>query len=212
MNLRSITCAFVVSVACFTITFAQGTNNDFPYDDTDLNFLFTKLGFGVFKFPVTQNKNQIIDFRVEEYRGGILIQSTTALEVASKALEAFGIDAKAYAVPKMDSLQTDSVYFHRFYTERTDSLLTINVKSHGVSTPIKFDVKDLYVGNVRARFEIKEEIDEKGFLTVGNDKLLMFFYANNNENEALWCPAGMSKQKVIEQFYYAVFVTIIEDE
>ena len=79
MNLKFLVFAFLFLFLGNSIMLAQGTNNDFSYDDTDLNFLFTKLGFGAFKFPVIQNKQQIVDFRIEEYRGGSLSRSTTVL-------------------------------------------------------------------------------------------------------------------------------------
>ena len=40
---------------------AQGTNNDFDFDQTDFEFLFSKMGYGVFKFPISQSKDQIFD-------------------------------------------------------------------------------------------------------------------------------------------------------
>lgn len=81
--------------------------------------------------------------------------------------------------------------------------------THGISAPMKFDITDLATANVRARYETKEEIDAKGRLEVTGEQLLLFFYANRDENEPLWCPAGMPKARVIDSFYYAVFVSVV---
>jgi hypothetical protein len=187
---------------------AQGTNNDFEFDTEDFQFLFSKLGYGVFKFPVKQSKDQIFDIVIEEYEDGKLTQTQTAIETTNKAFEGYGIDAKAYVIPRMDSTQLDSVYFHRFYSEETDTAVTINVKTHGLTVPVKFDVTNLAVGNVRAKYETKEEIDKNGFMEVEEKKLLLFFYANKDENKPLFCPAGLPKEKIIKQFDYSVFVYI----
>lgn len=200
---------FLIFLLIASTSFGQGTNNDFDFDNQDLKFLFSKLGYGVFKFPVKQSRDQIFDIIVEEYRDGQLSSRKTAIEITAEAFKDFGIDAKKYAKPKMDSTMTDSVYFHRFYTERSDSILTVHVNTHGITTPIKFDIKDLSVGNVRARYETKEEIDSLGFMEVSDKKkVLILFYANKDPNKPLWCPAGLPLEEIKKRFYYATFVFI----
>lgn len=200
-----------LSIALISTSYSQGTNNDFRYDDEDLKFLFEKMGFGTFKFPVKQSKNQIFDIVIEEYREGVLTNRQTAIEITNEAFKDYGLDAKKYAKPIMDSTQVDSTYFHRFYIERSDSLLTLHVKTHGISTPVKFDIKDLFASSFRARYETKEEIDSVGYLNLnGEDKILLLFYANNDPDMPLWCPAGLPIERIKERFYYTVFVYITE--
>lgn len=195
------------------VSFGQGTNNDFDFDNTDLEFLFSKLGYGVFKFPVKQSKDQIFDIVVEEYREGELTNRKTVIEMTQEAFKDFGLDAKSYARPKMDSTQLDSVYFHRFYFEKSDSILKVHIKSHGITSPIEFDIKDLSLGDVRARYETKEEIDSIGYIDLYNEKkLLLLFYANKDPDLPLWCPAGLPVDQLKKKFYYTVFVYISELE
>lgn len=208
---KTLSLGLIILFLCVNFGKSQGTNNDFDFDNEDFKFLFSKMGYGVFKFPVRQSKEQIFDIVVKEYRNGELTNRQTAIDVTQEAFKDFGIDAKRYARPKMDSTMTDSVYFHRFYVERNDSILTLHTKTHGLSVPIKFDITDLAVGDVRARYETKEEIDDKGFIEVdeGNNVLLLF-YANEDHSLPLWCPAGLELEKIREQFYYSVFVYISE--
>ena len=199
---------FVCSLFFINGICAQSTNNDFDYDQEDLRFIFSKLGFHAMKFPIKQQKEEVLDVVIEEYRGGNLISTKTAIGITNEQFKDYGIDAVGYATPKMKEGQKDSVYWHRIYAQNTDTLLTINVKTHGITVPMEFDVSDLTVANIRAVYETKEDIDKNSYLTVTGRRNLAFFYANNNPDQALFCPAGMPKENVIKSFYYAVFVSI----
>lgn len=208
--MKNIIIATILLIAISSNLHAQGTNNDFDFDEIDFEVLFAKLGYNVFKFPVQQSKNQLFDIVIEEYRDGELESRQTVLEITNEAFG--GWDLSAYLKPRMSESRTDSVYFHRFYVEQNDSLLTITTKTHGLNTPIKFDVKGLGTANVRARFETKEELAKNGVLKVEDEKLLLFYYANKSDEEMLSCPAGMSKEQLIKAFHYTVFVHIIPIE
>lgn len=201
--------AILLIAVCGSIN-AQGTNNEFEFDKTDFEMLFEKLGYHVFKFPVQQSKKQLFDIVFEEYRDGELESRVTVLEQTNASFG--GMDLSAYLAPRMSEDRTDSVYFHRLYVERNDSLLTMTTKTHGFTTPIKFEVKDLGVGNVQARHDIKVEIDKNGVLQVEDEKLLLFYYANKSDEDILSCPAGMSKAQLIKAFHYTVFVSIVPIE
>jgi hypothetical protein len=199
---------FLLPLGMTPYGFAQGINNDFEFDQEDFNYVFKKLGYGVFKFPVRQSKSELFDFVLEEYRDRQLVKRHTVIETAQEAFKVVEVDVKDYMRPKLAEGVTDSVFLHRIYSERKDSTLTLFVKTHGVSSPIEFSVHDLSVGDIRARFEVKEELDAQGFLSVEDSKWLLFFYANKDPNEPLWCPAGLSKEQIVKQFYFAVFVSI----
>lgn len=51
----------------YFIIFSQGTNNNFDYDNVDIETITNKLGFCTFKFPVKQSSEQFIDIFIEEY-------------------------------------------------------------------------------------------------------------------------------------------------
>lgn len=194
---------------CFLVSaFGQGTNNDFDYDQADFNMLFKEMGFSVFKFPVKQERNEILDIVIEEYRNGSLHESQSAIAKAKKQFEDIGVDILPYVRPKMSENQTDSIYLTRFYFEKQDTSLSVKFSSHGLSMPLDFEVANLNVGSVRARFSTKEAIDEHGYLQVDGEETLIYFYGNLEEDKTLWCPAGLSKEQLIKKFDYVVFVDL----
>ncbi|MEO1438527.1 MAG: hypothetical protein AAFV80_23510, partial [Bacteroidota bacterium] len=128
---------FVLSI----LSIAQGTNNDFDYDQEDLSLLFDELGYSVFKFPVLQQRNEILDVVIEEYRNGELSDTRTAITEANAQFEPIGVDILPYVRPRMDSLQTDSVYLSRFYFHQSDTSLTVKVVTQGLTIPLEFEAK-----------------------------------------------------------------------
>lgn len=197
----------LISFMC-TNALSQGINNDFDFDRQDFEYLFNKLGYGVFKFPITQSKEEVYDIIVEVYREGQLESKHTAIENAKEAFEDLGIDVLNYVKPDLDDNTTDSVFLHRFYTERKDSLLTINIQTHGLTTPVKLNISDLSSGDVRATYGSKEEIEEDGHMTIKDKTMLLYFYANKDQDQPLWCPAGLSAEQIAKKFYYAAFVYV----
>jgi hypothetical protein len=190
-----------------TIIFAQGTNNDFSLDDEDLKYVFKELGFESYKFPIQQSASVLYDIIVEEFKDGKLLNSSSTIEGMKDTFKDFGLDATTYFRPS-----TDSTFFHRFYIHSNDTLLKLMVKSHGASYPYKFALTDVSNHSSRALFSTKEEIDSLGYLRISEPKNIMFIYANSldEKDKPLWCPAGLPKEKLIQQFYYVIYITIQE--
>lgn len=200
--------AFICLLFSYNPVHGQATNNDFEYDKEDFEFIFSKLGFDAMKFPIKQQQSEILDVVIEEYRGGVLSSKKTAIGITNETFKDYGIDATSYATPKLKEGQFDSVFLHRIYAENGDSLLTVHVITQGITVPIKFDIHDLSTANIRAVYETKEDLDNKAYLEIEEKRPLAYFYANKDPNLPLFCPAGMAKDKVIESFYYAVFISI----
>ncbi len=198
--------SIVISLITFGFVFGQGTNNDFNYDKEDLNFIFNKLGIFTFKIPVKQEKNEYIDFVIEEYKNGMPVGKQSLIDSIKSSLTKFGGDTMRFFKPKMDSLKRSSTNFHRFYMHRTDSTLGVTIKTHSITKPFKFNIENLGTGNVRATNAIYKEINKNGFLKVNKDKTLLFFYANKKEEQTLWCPSGLDKETLINRYYYCLFI------
>lgn len=187
--------------------YSQGTNNDFEYDKVDLNVIAKELGIQTFKFPIEQKENQIIDFVITQYENGKLKRKISIVDELKKTFERYGIDGKKYLKPN-DKLE--SPYFHRFYFIERDSVMELRIKTHGAEKPIKFNFENLSTHNSRAHNSTKFETDSLGYLKLNNNKnkKLAFLYANseNELSKPLNCPSGLSKEKIVDLFYYAIFI------
>jgi hypothetical protein len=184
--------------------FSQGTNNDFDYDEKDLNIIFSELGFTTFKYPIRQDTNQIFDFVIEEFKNGDLISSRSIIDYTKDQFKKYGLDPINYF-----QVKKDSVYLHRFYFIKRDTALIIKVNTHGVTALQNIKTLGQATFDLRTQFEIKTEIDSLGYIECDKQKDLLFLYANApNDKEPLWCPAGMPREMVIKKFYYVLFVSI----
>jgi len=183
---------------------AQGTNNKFAYDEQDFNVIFKELGITTFKFPVKQSSNQLLNIVIEEYEDKKLLNSISVIDEAKKTFGQFGIDATSYFKPK-----ADSIYFHRFYFIEKDSSVRIRLKSHGFEMPKEFSLsgKSTFSFNAFSDFKIEDSII---FLEADNPEILMYLYANSldEKDKPLWCPSGLTKEQLLERFYYFIFISI----
>ena len=183
---------------------AQGTNNKFAYDEQDFNVIFKELGITTFKFPVKQSSNQLLNIVIEEYEDKKLLNSISVIDEAKKTFGQFGIDATSYFKPK-----ADSIYFHRFYFIEKDSSVRIRLKSHGFEMPKEFSLsgKSTFSFNAFSDFKIEDSII---FLEADNSEILMYLYANSldEKDKPLWCPSGLTKEQLLERFYYFIYISI----
>lgn len=201
---------FIFLVIFSTVAISQGTNNDFDYDKEDLDMISKELGFHTFKFPVRQTNNQLFDFVIEEFENGKLLQTISVIDVAKEKFKKFGLDVSRYFQPKAE----DSVYFHRIYFQHHDTLMKVKIKTHGVGSEHEFSFSGKSTFDLRALYSVKTEIDSIGHITldVEKPKPLMFLYAiaADDKDGVLWCPAGAPKDKLIENFYYVIYISMKE--
>ena len=183
---------------------AQGTNNTFDYDKEDLNVIFKELGISTFKFPVKQSTNQLFNIVIEEYEDKKMISSVSVIDDMKSRFEKIGIDAVSYFKPK-----TDSIYFHRFYFIEKDSTMKVRIKSHGIEVPKEFSLSGKSTFSFNAFNNLKLENDIS-YLEVDKPEILVYLYANssNEKDKPLWCPSGLSKEQLLERFYYFIFISI----
>ena len=203
---------YVLKVVCimgmllvFTLKLnAQGTNNKFDYDEVDFNVIFKELGITTFKFPVKQNANQLLNIVIEEYEDKKLLNSISVIDEAKKSFGQIGIDATSYFKP-----EADSIYYHRIYFISKDSTVRVRIKSHGFEMPREFSLSGKSTFSFNAFSNFKNENNIR-FLEVNNPEILMYLYANSldEKNKPLWCPSGLTKEQLLERFYYFIFISI----
>lgn len=72
-----ITLICVLCVVVPSHLFAQGMNNDYPLDSTDVAVAINMLGFHIFKFPVhtTVGKKVYLNYTTEKYENSKLVES-----------------------------------------------------------------------------------------------------------------------------------------
>jgi len=48
------------------------------------------------------------------------------------------------------------------------------------------------------------------YLEIDESEILVFLYANssNDRDKPLWCPSGLSKEQLLERFYYFIFISV----
>ena len=202
-NLKAMLIVGVLLI--FTIDFyAQGTNNNFDYDNEDFNVIFKELGLTTFKFPVKQSINQLFNIVIEEYEDKKLLNSISVIDDMISQFEKIGIDAISYFKP-----EADSIYFHRFYFIAKDSTIKVRIKSHGIEVPKKFSLSGKSAYSFNAFNNIKFENDIS-YLEVDKPEILVYLYANSSDekDKPLWCPSGLSKEQLLERFYYFIFISI----
>jgi len=186
--------------------FAQGTNNAFDYDATDFNVILKELGISTFKFPIKQDADQLLNIVLEEYENKELIKKVSVIDDVKQSFVEIGIDGLSYFKPK-----NDSTYFHRFYFFKNDSTMKIRMKTHGIELEkvFAFEGKSLY--SINTDGSIGDELRENQHVEFNNEsKILLYLYANsvNEKDKPLWCPNGLSKEQLLERFYYFIFISI----
>jgi hypothetical protein len=183
---------------------AQGTNNNFEYDNTDMNVIFKELGITTFKFPIKQTTDQMLNIVIEEYEDKKILNSISIIDDAKNIFGSIGIDADTYFRPKKDS-----VYFHRFYFIEKDSIIKIRTKTHGFENSKSFSLIGKSTFSFNAFSNFKSEND-KNYLEIDEPEILVYMYANssNDKDKPLWCPSGLSKEQLLDRFYYFIFISV----
>lgn len=186
--------------------YSQGINNNFEYDKEDLNIIFKELGVTTFKFPIKQTPNQLFNIIIEEYENKQLIKKISVIEKIKTAFEQYGIDALSYFKP-----ERDSVYFHRFYFFKNDSTIKLQIKTHGIQAVESFSFKGKSLYDINTYNDTSSKLNENRYMEIKNEpEILLYLYANSTDenDKPLWCPNGLSKEQLLERFYYFIFITI----
>lgn len=183
--------------------FSQGNNNELPYDNEDFNYIFKSLGLATFKFPIKQTSKEVFDIVIEEYRAGELKKSTSIINRAIELFNPFGIDGLGYF-----KIEKDSVYMHRFYFHKKDTVLQLDIKSHGFSMNMKFSLANTSTFDYSA-LEF-EKIDRIGFLEINNPIEILYMYGNSDKesDKPLLCSNGLSKQQLIKMYNHIIILTV----
>ena len=186
--------------------YSQGTNNDFDYDKEDLNVIFKELGISTFKFPIKQSASQLLNIIVEEYENKELIKKISIIDDVKQTFGQIGVNGLSYfKAPK------DSVYFHRFYFFKNDSTIKIRIKTHGLETSKVFSLEGKSLYSINTNGDTGSELRNNQYMEIEDKpEILLYLYANaaDEKDKPLWCPNGLSKEQLLERFYYFIFISI----
>ena len=205
LNVRAVKIIGILLVFAFQLN-AQGTNNNFDYDKDDFNVIFKELGITTFKFPIKQGTDQLLNIVLEEYENKELIKKVSVIDDVKQSFGQIGINGLSYFKP-----ENDSTYFHRFYFFKNDSTMKIRMKTHGIELEkvFNFEGKSLY--SINTDGSIGDELRKNQYIAFKNENsILLYLYANslNEKDKPLWCPNGLSKEQLLERFYYFVFISV----
>jgi hypothetical protein len=203
LNLKAIRLICLFLVVAIKLH-AQGSNNNFDYDRDDFNMIFKELGISTFKFPVKQDSSQLLNIVLEEYEDKKLLNTISIIDDAKSIFGKIGYNAITFF-----EVEKDSIYFHRFYFVKKDSILRIRIKTHGFEVYKDFSLSGKSAFSFNALADFKSE-DGRKYLEIDKSEIIMFMYANSSEekDKPLFCPNGLTKEQLLERFHYFIFVSV----
>lgn len=184
----------ITSILAFVInsSSAQGFNNDFSYDETDIKFLFKTIGIEVFKYPFLSSKKQSLNIVIEEYKKGKMVKQIDFFENFKPMLELLDEPPSYFFTPLNDSTNS----WLRFYLTSSDSALVATIKTEKIEKQYKFNTSNLGLYQTRSFDNIPIYIQK-------NQPL--FTYYGNEKSEMISCP-GDAQPKDISKLYDYVLV------
>ena len=202
----------LVTLCFFAVNLnAQGRKNDFNYDQKDFDFIFRELGIRTFKFPVKQTSNQLLNILIEEYEDKRLLNTISIIDNARNKLDSIMLSMYGSDMISMflkPHIKIGSIFFERFiFIEKEDSIVKLKVDMPGYGTELKFNLSGKSLYDIEAHATSFKSENNIKFLEVDNPILLVFLYANKNRTP-LPCPTGLSKEQIIERYYYCILVSV----
>ncbi len=192
--------AFLLLIGLITslVLYAQGLNNPYPYDTEDLKNILEMQGYKTFKFPFKIKEGEYISISYDVYQFGKKIKEGHFIE---------DFQTKNDLIINHHIAQKDTTVYLRFYfTEKDDSLIVKNVLP-GITGMEKFNISGIALSEISGYGETDESMSGR--------QQLMFYYGLyqdseifKKENETLYCPTGLSKESLIQNYdliimYYA---------
>lgn len=200
LHIFIITGLFIFLNTCSVI--AQGTNNPYPIDSTDIKVVFDQLGVNIFKFPVTikDTAKHRINYIIEISDSGTVIYHKDFIETLLMETpkgftpEDLGIND---FYPKLDT----GTHLVRIYLKHTfiNEVSVIFVSKYATQkTDFEIDANTYGTANSRA-------FNYKG-LILKKPTPLVVFYMNKKEKPVLSCPGRLSATEVQKRYDKTIII------
>lgn len=177
----------------FNFSLAQGLNNNYALDQTDLTNLFSLQGLDVYKFPLNNKKPiQYVNCIIYQYEKGILTDSINLFKNLEKSYKNYGKEI----LPHTQSTRT----FCRFYFRKNKETLDLIIDLDGFQQTISFDFKDIVLYGSRA-FDISIN-------PLNQRKRIMAYYGTMNEVAELHCAGNAKNADLISKYDNLILIYI----
>jgi hypothetical protein len=187
---------------CFTLLIlflpcviqAQGFNNNYPVDQTDLKFLFEQNKLEPFKFYFKGSKDSAANIIIEEYNGGKLKNTINVFE-KFKPVISMGDEPMSFFFPKLNDTAT---HWIRFYSdERIKDTLSLWFKTDKLETRFSFNTNSICLTAARTFDDIPLQLSTRQRLVV--------FYGNKDAT-LISCPGDASVKDIVKMYDFVVMV------
>lgn len=182
--------------------FAQGTNNYYPLDTTDIKASLEMLGIQVYKFPITVHQKQTyrVNIIVEQSRNGKTMQTANTIE-DFRSSQPQGTDPKNmpldYVAPALDTGTTFLRVYIR-HSEKTEMSYKYSLPYSSVTTSLEIDTSKYGSSNSRAF--------TYGGLKPRVKTPLVVYYMNTKGTPLLPCPGRATPDDVAKRYAFAVII------
>lgn len=194
--------AIVLLLFCFfTIpTFAQGTNNPFPFDSTDVKNSLELLGMQCYKFPVVvqQAKKYRLNYIIERTVNEKTIEVMNIVKGLKQGLPK-GLSLKNLPVdvivPPLDSGMT---YLRTYVQHSKETTVSLTYSSQYSKQTVDIDIDT-------SKFEKSHSraFTYKG-IKLGERVPLVVFYMNAKGSPFLFCPGPLLPPDIIKRYPFVL--------
>jgi hypothetical protein len=186
--------SFLIAISVvfiYSLSYAQGLNNDHPIDTTDIQNALDMLGVKVFKFPVDPPPRPCyVDFIVEYYKD-------TTLENTQDMLTQLSQETFSSSAPRTDSTR-DWARIYCYDKTPLSWLLNIKWKDLGNGLEFNSDSVTVSMSDYRAFDYTQPEIDKKVPLIVR--------YSAKSGTNMMHCPGNLPVRDIIRTYAETVVV------
>ncbi len=189
-----------LAAACFAPTaFAQGMNNNYPIDSTDVQNALSMLGLEVYKFPVRApaDSSVFLNYIVEVYEDGELVKTINQRESWKKTPKEY-VRMFAEAAQLSDSNRFLRVYWHT--RAPGDVAVRLAYESGATNYTFEFDAEKFGLAQCRAMNWTTSQITEK--------KPVSVYYSAYKDKEAISCPGSAPVEAIVQRYGHVIVVYV----
>jgi hypothetical protein len=194
-----ILCVFILSQIGINATHAQGLNNHYPIDETDIKNSLKMLGIEIYKFPLQSNEDSVyFNFIVEEFSDTTLLERSDNLEDIKKAVPAQYLPATL----SRSLAGHDTSLVRMIMYNNPGAPFEIQIDYNGILTdcPSRFDKEKYGKPQTRGFTYSIPKINEKVPVLV--------IYAPKKGQQIVHCPAGFMPDQIKRKYPYTCFVYV----
>ncbi len=178
---------------------AQGMNNDYPFDSTDVKNAFSMLGLEAFKFPVrvAADSSMMLSYTVEVYEDGNLERTISQQDTRKKMPKEF---VRMLAEESM--LATTEKFVRVYWLTRAPGDVALRLVYEHATTAYTFELDTAKFGlsQCRAMNWPASQITEK--------KPVSVYYSTSRGKELISCPGNAPVEQIVKRYSHVIVVYV----